>query len=99
MRSDRVDQDLESVLREVAVLPERAEEWDPEDANDEQDAYEPEWASVVYDMLGDLERAHRAGEMNAEQEGRYSELKALFRERMPLIERYGLEKPTVPLED
>ena len=99
MRSDRVEQDLEVVLREVAVLPERAEEWAPENANDEQDAYEPEWASVVYDALGDLERAHRAGEMNAAQEGRYAELKALFRELMPLIERYGLERPQVALDD
>lgn len=96
---DRITQDLEVVLREVAVLPERAEEWDPENANDEQDAYEPEWASVVYDRFGDLERAHRAGKMGPVQEKRYARAKALLREQMPLIERYGLEKPSVPLGD
>ena len=56
MDSERVDQDLEVVLRKLQTLPEHAEEWDPERVNDEQDAYEREWASVVYDMLGDLEQ-------------------------------------------
>lgn len=54
---------------------------------------------MAYDRMSRLEDAYRAGLMSAEQERRYSRAKALFRERMPLIERYGLGKPTVPLED
>ena len=101
MRSsrERVDQDLEDVLAEVKDLPEQAEGWDPERVNDEQDAYESEWPSFALGMMNDLERAYGSGGMSAEQEGRYAELKALLRERMPLNERYGLERPRVPLDD
>ena len=98
--SSRVNQDLEVTLIELADLPQRAEEdWDPERANDEQDAYESYWPTLALDKMDDLERAYSSGSMSAEQETRYTELKALFRERMPLIERYRLEKPTVPLDD
>lgn len=100
MGPERVDQDLEVVLAELTDLPERAEEdWDPERVNDEQDAYESEWASFALGMMDGLEHAYASGGMSAEQEGRYAELKALLRERMPLIERYGLERPRVPLDD
>ena len=99
MESEKVDQDLEDVLAELMDLPERAEEdWDPERVNDEQDAYESYWPTLTLDKMDGLEGAHASGGMSDEQERRYSELKALFRDRMPLIERYGLEKTNVPLE-
>ena len=97
--SSRVDQDLRVLFAELEDLPEHAEDWDPERVNDEQEAYESEWPSLALGALNDLKRAHGSGGMSAEQERRYAELKALFRKRMPLIERYGLEKPTVPLEE
>jgi hypothetical protein len=37
--------------------------------------------------------------MSPEQEGSYEDLKALLRERMPLIERLDLGRPAVPLGD
>ena len=46
-----------------------------------------------------LERAYRSGAMSVKQKACYSEVKALFRERMPLLERFWLDKPRVPLED
>ena len=90
---------LGKVLKELRFLPEYAEGWDPEVPTDEQDAYASEWASVAYDRMSRLEGAHHAGLMSTEQGRRYSRAKALFKERMPLIERYGLEKPKVPLEE
>lgn len=101
MESERVDRYLGKVISELEVLPEHTEEWEAggAEAIDEQDAYETEWASVALARMDRLEWASRSGAMSPEQEERYGRVKALFRERMPLIERYGLEKPTVPLED
>ena len=81
-------------------MTEHAEDWTPDPAGiDALDAYASEWASVAYDRMNALERANRSGTMTPEQEGLYAEAKALFRERMPLIERHGLDEPTVPLDD
>ena len=93
MDSERVDQDLRVVLRELRTLPEYAEDWDPERVNDDLDAYASYWASVACDRMDELEHAFRSGTMSPEQERRYSEVKAIFWERLPLIERYGLEGP------
>ena len=98
MTSERVDQDLRVVLRELQTLPEHAEDWTPDPRGiDALDAYASYWASVAYDRTDDLERAFRLGAMSAEQERSYLEVKAVFRERLSLIERYGLERPRVPL--
>lgn len=98
MKPSRVNPDLEVLFAELTDLPEQAEGWDPERVNDEQDAYESEWASYALGRINDLERAHTSGAVSPEQERRYAEVKALFRDRMPFIERYGLDKPAVPPE-
>ena len=100
MGPEDTDRYLGKVLKELRFLPEYAEDWTPDpEGIDALDAYASEWASVALGRMNRLERAHRSGAMSAEQQARYSEVKALFRKRMPLIERFWLDKPTVPLED
>ena len=97
MNPDEVDQHLRVVIRELEGLPSLAETWmPPEHSTDDVDSYSSWWETVAGGMTNRLEDAHRAGRMSPDQERRYARAKALFRERMPLIERYGLDKPTVP---
>lgn len=94
-----VDQHLRVVIRELEGLPSLAETWmPPEHSTDDVDSYTSWWESVAGGRMNRLEGAYRAGRMSPEQERRYASVKGLFRERMSLIERYGLDKPTVPLE-
>ena len=97
---DKVDQDLDVVIRELGALPEYVEDWEAGDAAaiDALDAYETEWASVAGGRMGRLERALRCGAMSPRQEERYARARALFEQRTPLIERYDLSRPAVPLD-
>lgn len=100
MGSERVDRYLGMVIRELEGLPSLAEtRQPPEESTDDVDSYNSWWESVVGGMTTRLESAHRVGRMSPEQEWRYARTKALFRQHMPLLERYGLDRPTVPLED
>lgn len=97
-RPGDVDGDLRKVFAELEAMPEHVEDWTPDAAGiDALDAYASEWAAVAYDRMDALERAYRSGGMSAEQERRYGEVKTLFRERLPLIRRYELDEPRVPL--
>ena len=94
-----IDRDLRQVLSELKTMPEHAEDWTQDAAGiDALDAYASEWAAVAYGMMDVLERAHRSGNMTPDQGRRYGEVKALFRERLPLIRQYNLDEPRVPLE-
>ena len=94
-----VDRYLGVVTRELEGMPSLVETWPPPGrCTDEVDSYNSWWETVAGGMTNRLEDAHRAGRMSPDQERRYARAKALFGERMPLIERYGLDKPTVPLE-
>lgn len=96
--ADSIDRYLSSVEAELKYLPEQAEDWDPVNPTDSQDTYASEWASVAYGDMGRLEEAKQAGLMNATQSQRYVAIKELFKERLPLIERYSLDVPRVPLD-
>lgn len=93
-----VDRYLAVVIRELEGLPSLAETWPaPGESTDEVDSYNSWWESVAGARMNRLESAHRAGLMSPAQESRYARAKKLFEARMPLLERYGLDKPTVPL--
>lgn len=99
MSITNIDSYLGRVEAELSSLPEEAEDWDPVNPTDSQDAYASEWASVAYGEMDRLEEAKRAGMMDATQSRRYAAIKELFKERMPLIEHYSLDKPRVALDD
>lgn len=94
-----VERYLGVVLGELEGLPSLAQTWDlPEHSTDDVDSYNSWWESIAGARMDRLEAAYRAGRMSPNQERRYAEAKRLFAERMPLIERYGLDAPGVPLD-
>lgn len=77
-----------------------AETWPPPGRyTDDVDSYNSWWESVAGGITVRLEGAYRAGRMSTEQERRYARARAFFRQHMPLLERYGLDRPIVALED
>jgi hypothetical protein len=94
----RIDASLRAVEGDAEALPEYAEDWVYEGFEpDAQVGFRIEWSSLMRGDLPRLERALAEGTMSDEQERRYGGLKALLRERMPLIERMDLARPAVPL--
>lgn len=94
---DEVERYLDKVLKELEALPDYAQDWDPIDPTDEQDAYASEWASVAYGRMDSLEDSYRSGSMSVRQGERYLHIKSLFSERLDLIKHYSLDEPRVPL--
>ena len=95
---DEIERYLDKVLKELEALPDYAQDWDPVDPTDEQDTYASEWASVAYGRMDRLEQSYVQGRMDATQNKRYAAIKELFKARLPLIERYSLDVPRVPLD-
>jgi hypothetical protein len=53
-------------------------------------------------LAGRLERLgyyHRRGEFTQDEQARYAELRSELRDVLPLLERLGLGRPAVSLED
>ncbi len=93
-----IDADLSMVSAEVGALRELAS--DPKGAEDGARIYDfnVRWGTLMSGRLLRVEHYHRAGELTEEQERRYRELRRELGEAMPLIERLGITRPSVPLE-
>lgn len=90
---------LEKVESALQYLPDHAQDWDdPRHPTDAQEVYAAEWPTVVYGEMDGLEQAYTEGLMDSDQIRRYTAIKKLFKQRMPLIERYELDLPRVPLD-
>ena len=94
-----VDDDISRIAAEIDALRKLAS--DPEKAEDSARIYDfsIRWGVLLSGRLKRLEHYHRAGQLTEGQESRYRELRHEFKEAMPLIERLGLGRPRVPLED
>ncbi len=94
-----VDDDISRIAAEIAALRKLAS--DPEKAEDGARVYDfsIRWGVLLSGRLKRLEHYYRLGQLTEGQESRYRELRREFREAMPLIERLGLGRPRVPLED
>lgn len=94
-----IHRDLDIVSAEVAAL--RALASDPDKAGDGARVYDfsIRWGVLMSGRLIRLEHYYRAGELTREQERSYRGLRSDLKEAMPLIERFGIARPTVPLED
>lgn len=94
-----IEKDLRLLENEVAALRELAS--DPEKARDGVRVYDfsIRWGVLMSGRLKRLEHYYRAGELEGEQRRRYRELRRELREAEPLVERLGLTRPAVPLED
>lgn len=95
----RIDADLDMVFAGVEALRELAA--DPAKAKDGARVYDfsIRWGTLLSGRLMRLEYYYRAGDLTEDQERRYRELRRELREATPQIERLGIGRPTVPLED
>lgn len=93
-----MDVDLAMISSEIGALRELAS--DPEEAGNRGKVYDfgIRWGVLMSGRLKRIEHYHRAGELTQEQERRYRQLRRELGEAMPLIERLGISRPTVPLE-
>lgn len=94
-----IDGDLEMVAAGVAELRELAS--DPDKAEDSARVYDfsIRWGVLMSGRLLRLEHYYREGRLTREHEQSYRKLRSELSEAGPLIERLGLTRPTVPLED
>src|SRR5699024_3894679 len=100
--SDRVvgaDVDLDLLFAHVKALRELAS--DPEKAQDSARIYDfsIRWGTLLSGRLERLAHYHDRGELTPDEQARYEALRAELREAVPLIERLGLARPRVPLND
>ena len=94
-----MDMDLGMVSAEIEALRDLG--GDPKGAEDKGKVYDfsIKWGVLMTGRLKRIEHYHRAGDLTEEQGRRYRELKRELKEAIPLIERLGIARPTVPLED
>ena len=94
-----IDRDLDMLFVETAMLQDIAS--NPEKAQDGSRVYDfsVRWGTLMSGRLKRLEHYYQAGELTEDQERRYRELKRELKGATHEIERLGVTRPTVPLED
>lgn len=94
-----VDADLGLIASEIEALRDLAS--DSGKVQDEDRVYDfsIRWGVLLSGRLKRLEYYYRAGELTGDQRSRYRELRRDLKDAMPQIERLGLGRPRVPLED
>lgn len=94
-----MDIDLGMVSAGIEALRELAS--DPDKTEDGARVYDfsIRWGALMSGRLKRIEHYHRAGELTEDQERCYRELRRELKEAIPLIERLGIARPTVSLED
>ena len=94
-----VDADLGMVGFGIEALRDLA--LDPGKAQDDDRVYDfsIRWGVLLSGRLKRLEHYYREGRLTEDQRSRYRELKRDLKDATPLMERLGLGKPRVPLED
>jgi hypothetical protein len=94
-----VDADLAMVgsgieaLRELALDPEKAQD------NDRVYDFSIGWGVLLSGRLKRLELYYRENKLTEDQKSHYGELRRDLKKAIPLMERLGLGRPRVPLED
>lgn len=94
-----IDTDINMLLSGIESLRDLAS--DPEGSQDGSRIYDfnVRWGTLMSGRLRRLEHYYRAGELPENQNQSYRRLRSGLQEAMPLIERLGLTRPQVPLED
>jgi hypothetical protein len=94
-----IEADLNMILTATETLREIASA--PDEAQDGSRIYDfnIRWGVLMSGRLMRLEHYYRVGDLLEGQEQRYRELRRELEDATPLIERLGLSRPTVPLED
>jgi hypothetical protein len=94
-----VDTDLGMIGSAIEALRDLA--LDPRKAQDGDRVYDfsIKWGVLLSGRLKRLEHYHREGGLTEDQRSHYRELRRDLKGAIPLMERLGLGKPRVPLED
>lgn len=94
-----IDRDLDMIFAETEALRELAS--DPDKAQDGARVYDLSirWGTLMSGRLKRLEYYYRTGDLTEDQERRYRRLRDELKDAIPLIERLGIGRPTVPLEE
>lgn len=94
-----VDRDLDMLSDGIRALGELAA--DPKGANDGARVYDfsISWGVLISGRLERVEHYHRAGALTEDQELRYRDLKRGLRDALPQMEKLGLGRPAVRLDD
>lgn len=94
-----IERDLNMIEEAIKGLRELAS--DPEKAENGSRIYDfnVRWGTLMSGRLRRLEHYYRGGELTDRQEESYRGLRRKLEDTMPLIERLGVTRPTVPLGD
>ena len=94
-----IDRDLEMMTSGVEALRDLAS--GTEMAQDGARVYDfsIRWGVLLSGRLKRLDHYYRTGALTADQAQRYRKLRHDLKDAKPQIERLGVAKPTVPLED
>lgn len=89
--------DLDLMFAQVTALRELAS--DPDKAQDSARVYDfsIRWGTLVHGRLERLAYYHGRGELTLDEQARYESLRRELREALPLLERFGLARPSAAL--
>jgi hypothetical protein len=93
------DADLDLMFKQVDALRELASR--PEQAQDSARVYDfsIRWGTLLHGRLERLAYYYGRGELAPEEQARYESLRGELQRAMPMIERLGLARPSMALDD
>lgn len=94
-----IEKDIGMISSSLAALRELASDEARSRDGDRVYDFSIRWGVLLSGRLMRLEYYYRRDELTAEQRSAYRRLRREMREAMPLVERLGLGRPRVPLED
>ena len=94
-----VDADLGMVGSAIEALRDLALDYDKAQDGDKVYDFSIKWGVLLSGRLKRLEHYYRVGNLTGDQRSHYRELRRDLKDSFPLMERLGLGKPRVPLED
>ncbi|WP_433501169.1 hypothetical protein ACQP1K_13170 [Sphaerimonospora sp. CA-214678] len=89
--------DLDMLFGEVEALRELA--GDPQASADQARVYDfsIRWGTLLAGRLPRLEHYYRNGGLTPDERARYDALRVALREALPMVERLGIARPSIPL--
>lgn len=96
--AERLDLALKSIHLMINDLPDVARDWSTMDST-EKASWGLDWWQVMMSDLPLLEKHFRLSEMTKDQEMQYRRTLGKLRDSLALLDRLGLDRPTVLLGD
>lgn len=97
--TDKVDYTLREIGATLSDLDSVLDDQQSGDlSDDERITLSLEWDREVHHLHRILDPAYRSGQMTPEQAARYRELLGALRVALPIIDKLGFARPSVPLD-